>query len=100
MRNKVITGPPETKVALPAAVGLVISFILAAIQFYAPAFRSPPAALVSMGITAIGLVVGYIAPHTAIPLENVSPTVLQVTASKVELNTATPARIGPGGGVS
>lgn len=87
MKGKILTGPPELKVALPGVVGLAIAFILSLLQFYVPSFTSPPADLVTLGITAISAVIGYLAPHTPSPLEDVSPKVIHIQAASVQLST-------------
>lgn len=88
MKGKILTGPPELKVALPGVASLTIAFILSLLQYCVPSFTSPPADLVTLGIASISAVIGYLAPHTPTLLEkDVSPKVVHIQASSVQLST-------------
>ena len=88
--SKIVTGPPEAKTAAGGLTGVAISFVLGIVQFYDPSFKSPPAALVAMGITLATAGVSYLAPHTprAIqPPPQAPAQTLSITAGTVQLST-------------
>ncbi len=60
----IFTGPPETKVALPAFAGLVTSLVAQVLQEYAPGIKPPSTTLVALSVTTIIAIVGYLSPHT------------------------------------
>jgi formate hydrogenlyase subunit 4 len=59
--------PPETKVAATGAVGVLVSAVLQLIQTYDPTVHLPAAGTISLILTALVTLAGYLAPHTSIP---------------------------------
>jgi hypothetical protein len=70
---KVFTGPPETKVALPAFAGLVTSLVAQILNEYAPGVKAPSTTLVALAVTLVYGIVGYLAPHTQREIDPVIP---------------------------